>query len=344
MTARNRAAVVICSLASLAAVNGRSAGTTSNGAAQTPPERPFKIAWTPDERSDKAGHPTDAAPFDPKYALDDKEFDRHMCSRMLAHYREGRAVSVSNLIAQLSRKKYALQLPNEATPRPPMTAAEVYRHRMNSVLVIGCLRKEEADFGYRTAASGFVLHSSGIVVTSYHVVDAPGWSGLFAMNRRGQVFPVTEVLAADKATDLAIMRVEGTGLTPAWLSSEAAVGDAAYCISNLAHNFYMLTSGMVARYFNVAKSGTGYRAMLVTADTAWGSSGAPVFDNCGGVIGIATANLKIRDDDHPGQRGEIQKVYSVCTPVRALRDLLGAQPESRPAPDARPTRANGGIQ
>lgn len=324
----------VCCATCLSAPSGHPAPTITNPAPAKASNFTTKVKWEAKEHTREITSTNVFVSFDVQHEVNDEAMFRHMFDRMVSIYQEGRTVPTSNLVAQLSRPRCDLQLPDAPVPRNSLSASGVYSNCVRSVLVIGRLRKTNADWEFKCSSSGFALNSGGAIVTAFHVVDAPDWAGLFAMTHQGEVYPVTEVLAANKESDLAILRIEAHNLAPAWLSDDAAVGDAAYCISNLGEEFYMFTAGMVCRYFRFASHGRDLRAMEISTATAHGSSGAPVFDACGGVVGVANANRKIRDDDVPGKRGEIQHVFTLCSPVRAIRDLLNEKtaPERKSQP------------
>lgn len=62
-------------------------------------------------------------------------------------------------------------------------------------------------------ASGYIIDSEGIIVTNYHVVNGyvtkyntTSRDALVVMLKDGTLFPVKEVLTADKSNDLAILK------------------------------------------------------------------------------------------------------------------------------------------
>jgi hypothetical protein len=141
-------------------------------------------------------------------------------------------------------------------------------------------------------AGGYWLTADGAAATCFHVVE-PGRDlkegCLVAVDDRGKVFPVAEVLAADRESDACIVRVAGAGFTPLALNAEIYPGDAAYCYSDpLDHREYF-SAGIVNRFYQRAGARVSGAAtptrINVSTDWAPGSSGSAILDECGNVIG-----------------------------------------------------------
>jgi hypothetical protein len=160
-------------------------------------------------------------------------------------------------------------------------------------------------------AGGYWLTADGAAATCFHVVE-PGRDMkegcLVAVDGGGKVFPVAEVLAANRESDACIVRVAGDGFTPLALNPEAYPGDAAYCYSDpLDHRDYF-SAGIVNRFYQPAGSrASGTRALAtaistrinVSTDWAPGSSGSAVLDECGNVIGHVSTVSSPTDETNP---------------------------------------------
>jgi S1-C subfamily serine protease len=67
--------------------------------------------------------------------------------------------------------------------------------------------------------------------------------------------------------------------------------------------------------------------MTVTADYAKGSSGGPVFNETGEVVGMVSSTNSIYTESGPGQdkmtpKGQLQMVIRNCVPADAIRALF----------------------
>jgi serine protease Do len=151
----------------------------------------------------------------------------------------------------------------------------------------------ECEKVHANVASGVILREDGIILTNYHVVDGKQAKGLGmgVMTADGKAFLVDEVLAADKDADVAILRLKNAkGLAAAPLVGEEPVGNAVTIISHPAGNYFALSQGCIARY---RKDEDGACTMQVTADYAKGSSGGPIFNDCGDVVGLVSSTVSI---------------------------------------------------
>jgi S1-C subfamily serine protease len=189
-------------------------------------------------------------------------------------------------------------------------------------------RKDE----FSTAAGGFLVTSTGVCVTSLHVVNGKGARGFVALTRGGQVLPVREVLAADPLEDLAILQLdvpEGMILPTLPLASEPApVGAPVGVMSHPDERFYLFTMGAVGRHTVWRDRGGAEHFMSITADFAKGSSGCPVLDERGAVVGVVNNTESIYyDDDGKKRQTDLQMVVKNVTPSWVVRAMTG---EGRP--------------
>lgn len=175
------------------------------------------------------------------------------------------------------------------------------------------------------AATAWCLSADGVMVTNYHVFEHAKGEAYGVTSRDGEVWPVVEILAADRVNDLAVFRVEGEGFQRLSLGAPAEVGDHVRVISHPNQQFFMQTSGEVARYHlaRSRKSKKGTVMMSITADYAKGSSGGPVLNDAGEVVGVVSSTQSIYyDKDDEGDPENLQMVVKNTIPVAALRALL----------------------
>jgi hypothetical protein len=185
---------------------------------------------------------------------------------------------------QLRRKSVALTFAEP--PTEELTPADVYRRRGDSVVVIGTLLGD----GGAAVAAGVILAPSGVVATAYHVIDKPPpVVARGVMTRSGKLYPVREILAADKPNDVVLLKIDASGLAAAPLSQGDPEGTPVTVISHPASNFYSLTHGYISRYWAVTSYGELGSRMSVTADFADGASGGPIFNPYGAVTGLVSA-------------------------------------------------------
>ena len=145
--------------------------------------------------------------------------------------------------------------------------------------------------------SGIVLSANGLILTNNHVIS--GAQTLTVQVQDGRQFSAT-VVTADPTHDLAVIKADATGLTPATLgdSSTLQVGQAVYAIgSPLGQYTESVTSGIVSaldRTIDVRNEqgfgSTSLSGLLQTdAPINPGNSGGPIIDTRGEVVAISTA-------------------------------------------------------
>lgn len=147
------------------------------------------------------------------------------------------------------------------------------------------------DRRFRTigGGSGFLVGSSGLIVTNYHVIEkAHAAHILFADKTKVEVFAVA---AFDEAADIAIIRIESPpSIQPLELGVNGlpAVGAKVYAIGNPLGLANTLSDGLVSgqREFD------GMTAIQTTAPISPGSSGGPLLDSDGRVVGVTTFLFK----------------------------------------------------
>ena len=240
----------------------------------------------------------------------------------LVEGKDKKVTSLAELNKQLNRKKAKIAIPEKKPSQFPPN--EIYERCKSSVLMIGRIYKcDKCTKWHVGSASGFAITSDGIIATNYHVVENKDGATLGAMDLSGKTYAVTEVLAASKADDVAILRLKGAKLTPLPLAGEAApVGSDVSVISHPDGRYFTMTKGDVSRYYlSRAKNMTAPR-MAITADYAKGSSGAPVLNSEGEVVGMVSATNSIYYTKVKGQNQNLQMVIKSCIPVEAINKLI----------------------
>ena len=225
-------------------------------------------------------------------------------------------VSMESLIEQLKKEPRAeLGLPVGKGGR----AEEVQK----AIAVVGGVYKCKRCTRWHVApASGFLI-AEDLLVTNYHVVNQPERSALAVRLFDGRVFMVESVVVASERYDLAVVRIPNTGITPVALGQAAPVGAKVDLISHPNQNFYTLSEGRVARYFMTQRDKKTVPAMAITADFGRGSSGAPVLNEAGEVVGIAASTESLYYTEDDGDQKNLQMVFKNCVPVSQLRELIG---------------------
>ncbi|HEX3982521.1 MAG TPA: Do family serine endopeptidase [Acidisoma sp.] len=141
----------------------------------------------------------------------------------------------------------------------------------------------------QSLGSGFIIDSSGLIVTNNHVID--GAQSMSVILSDGTALPAT-VVGRDTQSDIALLRVHPTHpLTAVHFGSShsARIGDWVIAIGNPYGLGGTVTAGIVsARGRDLQEDGS---SDYIQTDAAInrGNSGGPLFDMQGNVIGINTA-------------------------------------------------------
>jgi putative serine protease PepD len=140
------------------------------------------------------------------------------------------------------------------------------------------------------SGSGFVVDSQGDIATAAHVVD--GASSINVRFKDGTTRKA-RVLGTDKATDVAVLKVDPAGLTlqPLALGSSASlrVGDGVAAIGDPFGYERSFSTGVVSGLDRTIQAPNGFTvAHAIQTDTAVnpGNSGGPMLTSTGKVIGI----------------------------------------------------------
>ena len=244
---------------------------------------------------------------------------------------EGRKLLGGERIKRLTfeRRSCALRLAEPAAEKLPWP--EVAARAEAATLVLGEFYREgkAKTVKFSVAAGAFVIGENGVCMTSQHVAKDRGSRGFVAMLRDGRVFPVREVLAVDPLNDVMVFQLDlpADAKLPALALAPVAapVGSPIVVMSHPDDRFFMLTTGMVARHTRWHAAGGEEAFMAITADFAKGSSGCPVLDEHGSVVGIVNNTESIYyDDDGKKKQLDLQMVVKNATPSWVLRKMFTA--------------------
>ena len=179
-----------------------------------------------------------------------------------------------------------------------MTPAEVYAATVNSVVSINCSAVSTNIFGQKvesaSSGSGFVITQDGYIVTNQHVVS--GASSVNVTLYNGDTYPAT-VVGGDSDYDVAVLKIEATGLQAVTLgkSADVNVGDTVMAIGNPLGELTFSMSEGIASSVNRAidVDGTPFNMLQVDASINPGNSGGPLMNLYGEVVGIVSAKYSL---------------------------------------------------
>lgn len=156
--------------------------------------------------------------------------------------------------------------------------------------------------------SGFVISKDGNVVTNYHVIK--GARSAVVKIPNGAFFLVDGVLATDEERDIALIKAHGNNFLKLALgdSDRVKVGEEVVAIGSPLSLESTVSNGIVSGIRELENQGG--ELLQITAPISPGSSGGPLFNMSGEVIGITSSHLA---------RGEN---LNFAVPIKYLRKLL----------------------
>lgn len=279
----------------------------------------------------------DATESDPAAAAEEpfvhpEHVARQFCRQLAALVKEGDIVSPRELARQVARETTFPMQPLAASSEK-LSAEEVYLRAKASVVIVGGINPcPGRPQWHGTFATGFVARKDGVIFTNAHVIEAFAHTrAIGIMTDDGRVFPVTAVLAADRKNDVAAIKVEADDLVPLPIAADVPIGATIYSLSHPAldcfgseNAFWTFTSGIVSGKLRLRLDGPELvDALAVTADYAQGSSGGPILNEQGAVVGMVCHTMSLCADGDPGA---MQMTWKLTRPSGSILDLLRSEP------------------
>jgi hypothetical protein len=246
-----------------------------------------------------------------------------------------RAIKLAQVRLQLERSSCQLTLPKASKQKLP--AREICIAARHSHVRVGwSYLCDKCGNWHLNLAGGYIVTTKGAAATCFHVIE-PGPEVrdgcLVAVDEKGTVFPVAEVLAADRESDVCIVRVAGGDFKPLPLNTNVYPGDTVYCYSDPAEHRDYFSAGIVNRFYQPgstraagarASAGVAPTRINVSTDWAQGSSGSAVLDDCGNVVGHVATVSSLRDESKPKEKDSSAERPTVMVFHEAVsaRDVL----------------------
>jgi S1-C subfamily serine protease len=237
----------------------------------------------------------------PRFVINDEEYVDKVTETSAKLLQEGKLESVVSLRREV-RNAAGLAVKLAPLSHQKLAPPDLCDRLRQSTLAVGNYYKcPDCGEWHFNSSAGFVVGEGGVICTCCHVVLAEDEgvkeSYLIAADNTGRVFPVQSVLAADTESDTCFVKINAPGLKPLPLRSGVRPGERVYCLSHPSGYFFMFTQGMVARVNRKRNevldehghtNGVLTRPILylnVTTEFAPGSSGAPIADEAGNIVG-----------------------------------------------------------
>ncbi len=193
--------------------------------------------------------------------------------------------------------------------RPAGSVAEIAQRVLPSVVSIEAESKDGGATG-----SGFVIDSSGYILTNNHVIASSVTSGgtITVRLNDGKSF-AAKVVGRDSSYDLAVLKIIGASLKALQFgdSDKVAVGDSVIAIGSPLGLTGTVTLGIISAKNRAVTAGESasensfINALQTDAAINPGNSGGPLVDATGSVVGVnsAIASLGTNFGSQPGSIG-----------------------------------------
>ena len=183
-----------------------------------------------------------------------------------------------------------------------LTPQEIAKITLGSTVHLGVV---DAN-GKSWTGSGFVIRDDQIV-TNYHVIDNMSIGGVKLVGKE-DLYPIEAILAVEENRDLAIIKVVGIDVPALSLgdSDTVQIGDKVYVAGNPQGLEGSFSDGIIS----AIRGGSADKFFQMTAPISQGSSGGPVVNEKGEVIGVSFATL------HDGQN------LNFAIPVNYLKPMV----------------------
>ena len=151
--------------------------------------------------------------------------------------------------------------------------------------------------------SGVIISDDGYILTNNHVVSTSSTSAYYQVSEATSISVTlfndtteyeAKIIGTDEQTDLAVLKIEKTGLTAAELgnSDNVQVGEFAMAIGNPLNMPSTVTTGIIsAKNRTITSENVTYKVIQTDAAINSGNSGGALINSEGKVIGINTLKL-----------------------------------------------------
>ena len=172
-----------------------------------------------------------------------------------------------------------------------MTAKDIVQQSTDAIV-----RIEAGDASSEKVGTGFILDKTGLIATNLHVVA--GSSDIKIKLHDGTPYQVMQIAGVDPGRDLALLRIKPTKMLPTVRlgdSEQMSAGDQIIAIGNPLGVFdYSVSSGLISQVRAVCEAKEdrcppgGLKLLQISAPISQGSSGGPLFNQFGEVVGVTT--------------------------------------------------------
>lgn len=179
-----------------------------------------------------------------------------------------------------------------SSPRVRMTEKDIVQASTDAIVRVEATDPKEGE----KLGTGFILGKDGLIATNLHVVS--GASIIKIKLHDGTPYEVLGIAGVDMGRDLAVLRIKPLKPLPVLRlgdSDAMTAGDKIVAIGNPLGVFdYSVSSGLISSVRPVCDDSEakcppgGLKLLQISAPISQGSSGGPLFNQWGEVVGVTT--------------------------------------------------------
>ena len=202
-----------------------------------------------------------------------------------------------NLVSLSNYSETGVNVANKV--RPSIVGITV-EYSVNSIFY----RNYTTNSTAKAEGSGIIISEDGYILTNNHIVNTSSSSSYYEVGKANKVTVYlyndetaynAEIIGTDEQTDLAVIKIDKTGLTAAELgdSDSVQVGEFSMAIGNPLGMQSSVTAGMISAVNREVTDSDGKTYKLIQTDAAInsGNSGGALVNSKGQVIGVNTLKL-----------------------------------------------------
>jgi putative serine protease PepD len=208
-------------------------------------------------------------------------------------------------------------------PRLPGTLPDIITRVTPSVVTVKASTGRAESTG-----SGFVIGEDGYILTNEHVVPAVAENRVTVTFADGTSVSAA-LLGRDRESDLAVLKVEKAGLKAVFIgnSDRVSVGDGVFAIGTPLALPGTVTAGIVSALDRTieARDPAGeryYAAIQTDASVNRGSSGGPLFDYSGRVIGVNSVIKSLAENSREAGNIGIAFAIPINQAIRVASEII----------------------
>ena len=169
-----------------------------------------------------------------------------------------------------------------AAPPSEISVEKLFNEQVDSIVVIGALDKKENHLG-----TGFIVKEDGLIVTNAHLIGRA--KKIIVKLRNKNTYQPADLVSYNQGRDIAILKINARNLKPVKLgnSSKVQIGQRVVAIGNPLGLESTISDGLISAWRTVKG---GFKVLQISVPLSQGSSGGPLFNLQGEVVGVTTGS------------------------------------------------------